>query len=622
MREVINKIKPRYQARFEDCGASHTRETFKDELKCECGKYFITVFTGIFVWLPYISTDLNIHQFPVLAAAIRVGFTLISLCLILLRFTDRFKHKPDVPLMIFIGYLYLGTSLLTGTSGEYATTYIGGYIFIMMLPVLAPFTITFKFTLAAFSTILFFASAHLTGMDFSGARTTYSSTDILMTVVISSALSYIHNSLKYKYWKQRQELKEMVEKEQKSIKTISELAEKAKVASLSKSNFLATMSHEIRTPMNAIIGMTSIAESTDSVERKDYAVGRIKEASVHLLGVINDILDISKIEASKLELSPSTFIFEKMFQKVANIIQFRVAEKHQKFTVTIDKNIPRLLICDDQRLTQVIANLLSNAVKFTPEYGEIILEAGLIKEECGVCEILVKVSDTGVGISEEQYDRLFAPFEQAENSTTRKFGGTGLGLAIAKRIVTLMGGNIWVTSELGKGSIFSFNIRAEKPELENDDGLLPGSLFEDEEKKEKLLKTAHYKGFRILLAEDVEINREIVMSLLEPTGIAFDCAVNGAEAVRMFSEAPEKYDIIFMDIQMPEMDGYEATRRIRALDTLRAKEIPVVAMTANVFKEDIDRCLEAGMNTHIGKPLNDEEIFVVLSRYLDKLISA
>ena len=615
MRAIINEIRRKYQASFENYGGNDIRNTFNGELNYECGKYFITVFIGLVAWLPYIPIDLKIHQFPALAVAIRAGLSLFSIGLILLRFMNRFKYRPDTLLMTFIGYLYLGASLLTGTSGEYAQSYIGGYIFIMMLPVIAPVTTEFKFILAALSAVLFFASGHLTGMDFFNAHISYSTNDVIITIIVSLALSYIQNTLRYRYWRQRQELKDMVVKEQENIKIISELAEKAEVASRSKSNFLATMSHEIRTPMNAIIGMTSIAESTDSVERKNYAVGRIKDASVHLLGVINDVLDISKIEANKLELSPATFIFEDMLRKVVNIINFRVAEKNQNFTFHVDKNIPASLVCDDQRLAQVITNLLSNAVKFTPEYGSIHLGTELVKEENGVCEILIEVTDTGVGISEDQYSRLFAPFEQAENSTTRKFGGTGLGLAIAKRIVELMDGEIRITSEPGKGSTFSFVIRAEKPEPEGQDSSLP-DLFINNESTDKLIKTDSYEGVRVLIADDVEVNREIVMSLLESTMLEFDCAANGEEAVRIFSEAPTKYDIIFMDVQMPEMDGYEATRRIRALNIPQAKEIPIVAMTANVFREDVERCLEAGMNAHIGKPLNYEEILNVLTRML------
>jgi PAS domain S-box-containing protein len=524
------------------------------------------------------------------------------------------------------------------------------------------------------------------------------------------------------------------------ITDIERAREAAEAASRSKSEFLSNMSHEMRTPMNAIIGMTSIGKMSDDIERKDYCLEKIEDASAHLLGVINDILDMSKIESGKFELSPDTFKFEKMLQKVVNVINFRVDEKEQSFSVHIDKAIPEILIGDDQRLAQVITNLLSNAVKFTPEQGSIRLDAHLLREEDGVCEIQINVTDSGIGISEQQQARLFNSFEQADSSTSRKFGGTGLGLAISKNIVEMMGGRIWIESELGKGATFAFTIRAERgaggrrnlldasvnlnnmrllavddaPEIREyfeavserfgiacdvaaggEDALsaigrsgpydiyfvdykMPGmdgielsrrikasgsgnsvvimissadrNAIETEAKRAGVDKylpkplfpsaiadcineclgdnaglraadaqtaaTDDFGRYRILLAEDVEINREIVLALLEPTSLAIDCAENGAEALRLYSEKPERYDMIFMDVQMPEMDGYEATRRIRALEADKAKPAPIVAMTANVFREDIEKCLEAGMDDHIGKPLDFNEVLEKLRKYL------
>ncbi|MDR0502698.1 MAG: response regulator [Treponema sp.] len=507
-----------------------------------------------------------------------------------------------------------------------------------------------------------------------------------------------------------------------------------------KSAFLANMSHEMRTPMNAIIGMTVIGKSAGDFERKDYCFKKIEDASNHLLGVINDILDMSKIEANKFELAPTEFVFEKMLQRVVNVINFRIDEKRQNFTVHIDSSIPRTLINDDQRLAQVITNLLSNAVKFTPESGSIALDTRFIEEKDNICVIQISVTDTGIGIKPEQQQRLFMSFEQAETSTTRKYGGTGLGLSISKSIVEMMGGNIWVKSEAGKGSVFAFTIKAQRGtgkaqrtlsnkinwenvrilavdddndillyfrEITNNLGvycdtagsgeealglaercgyhiyfvdwkmpvmngielahelksrvsansvvimisayewsaiaeeaknkgvdffvpkpLFPSSIAEainnslgmgqikPEDSKKSIAD--EFAGRRLLVVEDVEINREILITLLEPTGIQIDCAENGVEAVRMFSEAPDKYDMIFMDVQMPEMDGYEATRRIRQLDVPNAKDIRIVAMTANVFHEDIEKCLDAGMDNHLSKPLDMEEVINTLYIYLPR----
>jgi PAS domain S-box-containing protein len=392
-------------------------------------------------------------------------------------------------------------------------------------------------------------------------------------------------------------------------------AEEAKSASEAKSRFIANMSHEIRTPLNAITGMTTIGKSADNLERKDYAFDKIKDASAHLLGVINDILDISKIEANMLELSPVEFNFENMLQKITTVINFRVDEKQQKLSIYIDGKIPQTLIADDQRLAQVITNLLSNAVKFTPEKGSVTLNARCIKEEEDIYTIQISVTDTGIGITEEQQKLLFTSFQQAESSTTRKYGGTGLGLAISKSIVEMMGGKIWITSEPGSGSTFSFTIMAKKGKTAETNAYNAGDSRQADGTTDI---NGLFKGRRILLVEDVEINREIVLALLEPTQLEIDCAENGVEAVRMFSEAPDKYEFIFMDVQMPEMDGYEATRRIRSLDAPKGKTVPIVAMTANAFRENVEECLAAGMDDHIGKPLDFEKVIEKLCFYLLK----
>jgi signal transduction histidine kinase/ActR/RegA family two-component response regulator len=390
---------------------------------------------------------------------------------------------------------------------------------------------------------------------------------------------------------------------------------KAEAANRTKSNFLSTMSHEIRTPMNAIIGMTSIGRTAAEIERKDYAFEKIDDASHHLLGVINDILDMSKIEADKLELSCIDFRFEKLLQRVKTVISASAIEKNQQFSITVDNRIPEILISDDQRLTQVIINLLSNAVKFTPEQGTISFEARLLEEKDGFCEIQIDITDTGIGLSVEQMGRLFGSFEQAESGTSRKYGGTGLGLVISKNIIELLGGTIWVKSELGKGSTFSFTFtaqvgaeaRADECERVNGTSLVIGEGENGE---------VSFEGKRILLAEDIEVNREIIIALLESTGIEIECAKSGVEALDLFKASSDRYDLILMDVMMPEMDGYEATRKIRALDTPSAKRIPIIAMTANVFKEDIDKCLASGMNGHIGKPLDYDKLLAQLGESL------
>jgi len=389
--------------------------------------------------------------------------------------------------------------------------------------------------------------------------------------------------------------------------------ENAQAAAKAKSEFLSSMSHEIRTPLNAINGMTAIGKAAPDVEKKNYSFDKIENASTHLLGIINDILDMSKIDANKLELSIVEFNFEKMLQKVVDIISFRVDEKHQNLYVNIDKNIPARIIGDDQRIAQVITNLLSNAVKFTPDNGSIHLNTQLVEEKDGVCVIQIEVADTGIGISYEQQAKLFASFQQADSRMSRSFGGTGLGLAISKRIVDIMGGHIWVNSELGKGATFTFTITVERDKATQENLLIPDDICATVDETGDI-----FTGCRLLLAEDIEINREIVLTMLEDTELEIDCAENGEIAMQMFKDNPERYDMIFMDMQMPEVDGLEATRCIRALDVPHAKTIPIIAMTANVFREDIEKCIDSGMNDHLGKPLDFDALFEKLRKYLPK----
>jgi signal transduction histidine kinase len=350
--------------------------------------------------------------------------------------------------------------------------------------------------------------------------------------------------------------------------------EQAKRASKAKGEFLANMSHEIRTPMNAIIGMTAIAKSSGDLEKKEYCLGKIEEASSHLLGVINDILDMSKIEANTFELSFADFQFEKVLRSVVNVVNFKIEEKRQKFTVYIDRNIPRCLYGDDQRLAQVITNLLSNAVKFTPEEGSIHLDARLSgvpdspaggipeKPEPPNYTLVISVKDSGIGLSMEQQLRLFSSFEQADSSTSRKFGGTGLGLAISKRIVDLMGGKIWVESEPGKGADFTFTVTMRQGQ-------------EDEE----TLAPSRYGNIRVLAVDDDQDTRAFFGDLSSRFGFSCDTAGDGEEALALIQKNGS-YDLYFVDWKMPGLNGVELSQRIKELSPAPAPKAVIIMISA------------------------------------------
>jgi PAS domain S-box-containing protein len=380
-----------------------------------------------------------------------------------------------------------------------------------------------------------------------------------------------------------------------------------------KGDFLARMSHEIRTPMNAIIGMTGIVKKKFAEGGQDPVellanIGQIEASSQHLLGLLNDILDISKIEAGKIDLTDELLDLPKLMNTVSTIIKPRCDEKNISFKVSMDLGDRTTFSGDSLRLRQVLINLLGNAVKFTPETGIIEFKT-LLKEwrknsanaDGGLLEFSIK--DTGIGISEEALQNLFKPFEQANNQISKKYGGTGLGLAISQSIVQLFGGEIKVKSKVGEGSEFSFEIWL--PENRNE---APQELTIDNAE-------GKLKGKKALLVDDVDINRIITITMLESTGLAIDEAGDGDEAVKIFADSPEyTYDIIYMDVQMPTMDGYDAAKAIRALDRKDAKTVPIVALTANAFKEDIDKALQSGMNAHLAKPMDMEKMLEVTFR--------
>ncbi len=548
--------------------------------------------------------------------------------------------------------------------------------------------------------------------------------DITEKIKLTKELAILNNNLEKK-----------VEEKTFELRIAKELAEEA---TRTKSSFLANMSHEIRTPMNGIIGMAHLALKTNLDSKQRNYISKINVSANNLLGIINDILDISKIEAGKLELDKDNFDLFKIVENVINLVELKAEDKHLDITVDYDPLVGKSYFGDSLRISQILVNLMSNAVKFTSQ-GEV----GLSIKKVAQNRIKFEVSDTGIGLSQEQIDKLFISFSQADSSTTKKYGGTGLGLAISKQLVELMNGKIWVESELGVGSKFIFEIELEEKDKQqaftifsnrkvlivddcrswleilnhllfsfgldvttansgeeaiellrenknrydlmmidwnmpnlngietckiidkelqiNSEKVILISAYTQESLSQEIkdARISHYlhkpinpsllndmlneiflgkineqkidlrneqnnlpyrmktlEGSNILLVEDNATNQEIIVELLSDSGIKIDIADNGFEAIKMYESNPNKYELILMDIQMPVLDGYEATKEIRSLD----KNIPIIALTANAMKEDIEKTKQVGMNRHLNKPIEVEKLYETLLEFLTKKV--
>lgn len=388
-------------------------------------------------------------------------------------------------------------------------------------------------------------------------------------------------------------------------KAYAEAIQRAHEASKAKSEFVARISHEIRTPLNAIIGMNYLLKQSCTDPVQESYLRKMELSAKNLLSIINDVLDFSKIESGKLEIEKNTLSIEKLVRDVVSINEPKAA--NESFETHIDPGIPDILIGDTLRISQIMLNLVSNAVKFS-HHGTIKIEVLCERVHGENVTLLFSVRDQGIGMSQQQLDKLFVPFTQADGSTTRKYGGTGLGLSICKMLVELMHGEIWAVTEEGVGSTFFFRLQLEKK-----DAATPAAQHPETEQSAPVeaLPASSLKGKTVLLAEDNEINQEIAIAILNSFGLEVELAENGLEAVQKIQT--NQYALVLMDIQMPIMDGYQATRLIRKDDRFNA--LPIIAMTANAMNTDRAESLKAGMNEHIGKPFDPEALKRLLGKW-------
>ena len=400
---------------------------------------------------------------------------------------------------------------------------------------------------------------------------------------------------------------EIVAKQIEQEKALRDALVMARQANHAKTTFLSNMSHDIRTPMNAIIGFTALAQThLDHPDQVEDYLKKIHTSSAHLLGLINEILDMSRIESGIVKLEENQVNLPGILRDLHGIIQGQIDEKRQKLLIETFEVIHEDVITDKLRLNQILLNIVGNAIKYTDIGGTI--RVGMTEKTSdrpGYARYEFSIRDNGIGMSPEFADHIFDAFAREHTSTVSGIQGTGLGMAIAKNIVDLMDGQITVKSKLGKGTEVLVRV-----------DLKIGEGVADETPDQALISHESFRGKRILLVEDNDLNREIARTILEDAGIIVDTAEDGIEAVDLMSKATEEeYDLILMDIQMPKMDGYTATREIRTLKNNRKANIPIVAMTANAFEEDRKKSLEAGMNGHIAKPIDID----ILSKMLDQM---
>jgi len=515
--------------------------------------------------------------------------------------TGYFMFSGDLIQQVIIGFIVAGMS----SGGASVMSPILRLYILYLILVVSPLMVSLYIEGGDYSVLSLIILGYVVVMIAIGRRINKRILDSLELRFHNESLIKFMSKAKNETEDLNEELADEIEQRKRVEKELKSAKEAAEAASKTKSEFLANMSHEIRTPMNGILGTLQLLQDSSLTENQDEYVGIAYSSGEALLSLLNDILDFSKIEAGKLELEYIPFNLVGLVRELTVLLSQRASERKVVLLSDLDEEIPLVVQGDSVRIRQILANLLTNAIKFT-ENGNVTIKASVLEKTEKIVRLKIEVIDSGIGISEEAQRKLFNSFTQADGSTTRKYGGTGLGLAIVRQLVTLMRGRLGVDSEEGKGACFWIEIAFEIPDVE----IVPSKV------EKQAVELADKLEGHVLLVEDNPINQMIAKKMLEKIGLSYELVVNGEQAVARFNQ-PHEFKVVLMDCQMPVMDGYEATHAMRELEQESSLErMPIIAMTANAMEGDKDKCLQAGMDDYVAKPVKQDALKQVLSDWL------